>query len=45
MYPLVPVIIEYYTCFLNEKNEVMFRDDIYGMDKAVLVHLRKQDVN
>ena len=42
---LIPVIIEYHTCFRNEKNEVIFRDDIYGMDNSILAYLRKYKAN
>lgn len=42
---LIPIIIEYHTCFRNEKNEVIFRDDIYGIDKSILAYLRKYKAN
>lgn len=31
----VPVIITYYTAWVDENNQVEFRDDIYGNDRAV----------
>lgn len=37
----VPIIITYWTCFTDEKNQVFFFKDIYGRDKAILKALNK----
>ncbi len=33
--PSIPIIIEYFSCFTNNSGEVIFRDDIYDLDKYV----------
>ncbi|HWZ23215.1 MAG TPA: L,D-transpeptidase family protein, partial [Cytophagaceae bacterium] len=37
----IPVIITYWTCFTDEKNQVFFFKDIYGRDKLILTELNK----
>ncbi len=37
----IPIIITYWTCFTNKKNEVFFFKDIYGRDKEILKALNK----
>jgi murein L,D-transpeptidase YcbB/YkuD len=35
----IPVLILYYTAWVDEDNKLQFRDDIYGHDSAVASHL------
>jgi murein L,D-transpeptidase YcbB/YkuD len=35
----VPVLIVYYTAWVDEENKLQFREDIYGHDSAVAQHL------
>lgn len=35
----IPVLIVYYTAWVDEDNKLQFRDDIYGHDSAVARHL------
>ena len=37
----IPVIITYWTCFTDEKNQIFFFKDIYGRDKLILSELNK----
>jgi L,D-transpeptidase YcbB len=35
----IPVIITYWTCFIDQKNHLVFFKDIYGRDKLILKEL------
>jgi murein L,D-transpeptidase YcbB/YkuD len=35
----IPVLIEYFTAWVDEENKLQFREDIYGHDSAVAQHL------
>jgi murein L,D-transpeptidase YcbB/YkuD len=35
----IPVIITYWTCFTDDKNQIFFFKDIYGRDKVILKEL------
>lgn len=35
----IPVLIEYFTAWVDEENRLQFREDIYGHDSAVAQHL------
>jgi murein L,D-transpeptidase YcbB/YkuD len=35
----IPVIVTYWTCFTDDKNQVFFFKDIYGRDKVILKEL------
>lgn len=37
----MPVYIEYFTCFANEKNQIQYREDVYYKDVSLLNQLRK----
>ena len=37
----IPVIITYWTCFIDENNQVFFFKDIYGRDKLILKALNE----
>ena len=37
----IPVIVTYWTCFTDEKNQIFFFKDIYGRDKLILKELNK----
>jgi L,D-transpeptidase YcbB len=37
----IPVIIDYQTCFLTQKNKVQFKDDIYKMDSVLNKRLKE----
>jgi L,D-transpeptidase YcbB len=36
----IPLYIEYYTCFLNEKDSVQYCEDVYHKDKGILYQLK-----
>lgn len=36
----IPLYIEYYTCFLNEKGEIQYCDDIYYKDYGIINQLK-----
>lgn len=39
----IPVYVQYYTVWMNEKNAIVFGQDIYGKDKVLLNALAKLD--
>jgi len=39
----VPVLIVYYTCWVDEDKKVQFREDLYNHDRAVAQHLFLKD--
>lgn len=41
LYPNIPIMIDYFTCFSAKSGKVVFRDDIYELDKYVIENLRK----
>ncbi|GHV43069.1 murein L,D-transpeptidase [Bacteroidia bacterium] len=38
--PKIPVVLEYYTCFVDENKNVVFCNDIYGIDDELYAKLR-----
>jgi len=41
LYPNIPIMIDYFTCFPLGNGKVVFRDDIYELDRYVIENLRK----
>jgi murein L,D-transpeptidase YcbB/YkuD len=41
----IPVHISYQTAFVDDSGKLVFRDDVYGLDKAVMAQLRGSERN
>lgn len=33
--PIIPIVMDYQTCFINTKGKILFRDDIYHLDSLL----------
>ncbi|MCE5331209.1 MAG: L,D-transpeptidase family protein [Bacteroidales bacterium] len=44
LFPSVPILIDYSTCFTDKNGKMTFRDDLYEMDKYIINNLKNTKI-